>query len=62
MATWIGGLLPLRKAGNDALEWAIRPVASGWKRQLSLFGSGRSNRNRRLPLRQIATDRSGRTD
>ncbi len=61
MATLIDSLLPLRQAGNDALEGATRPVASGRKRQPSLFGSGRSYRNRRLPLRQIATDRSGRS-
>ncbi len=60
MATLIDSLLPLRQAGNDALEWATRPVASGRKRQLRSFGSGRSRRQRPLPLHPATTDRNGR--
>lgn len=44
----------------------IRPLprsttVMNWLCQFCFFGSGRSNRRRRLPLHQIAIDRSGRT-
>ena len=63
------GSAPWRRSGKSAVEIYRRPEptaadftlngSSGSKRQFSFFGSGRSNRKRRLPLHQTASGRIG---